>query len=80
MGSLEPYGRRLVPLEIEKQAKETPDRVLFSFTSTNKLEDPFTRVTISTFANAINRAAWFFESKLGKSEIFETVGYLGPSD
>lgn len=83
MGSLSsplPYGQRMIVHELERQAVETPDRVLFTIPLTNKLEDGFKNITVATFSNAVNRAAWFFESALEKSETFDVVGYLGPSN
>lgn len=82
MGSLvsatPPYGQRLIPVEIDRQAKETPDRLLFSVPISNKFEDGFTHITVAAYANAINRASWWIESTLGKSKTFDAVGYLGP--
>lgn len=86
MGSLDAsqsspaYGQRLLPPLIDERARELPNRIMFSFAKTDDPSDGFLDVTAQQFANAINRAAWWIQSHLGKGSNYPTVGYLGPGD
>lgn len=73
------YGRRLLPMLIDEAARDNPEHVVYSFPFTDNPAEGFRKVTNSGYANAINRAARWMESALGKSNSFESVGYIGPS-
>lgn len=79
MGSLNPkpdYGRRLLPAVIDDAAVNNPDHVVYTI----PLTDGFREISHKTFANAINRAAWWLENSLGRSVSFEAIGYMGVND
>ncbi len=81
MGSTNPdYGRRLLPVLVDEIARNDPQRPFVSLPRSSNPEDGFEDVTYHSFANAINRAAWWLETKLGKSQNFEVLAYTGPSD
>ena len=76
------YGKRLLPPLITHFAKTDPTKVYASIPRCNEdLAQGFRDITYMTFANAINKAAWWLEGRLGKSNgEFETFAYLGPRD
>lgn len=81
MGSAEPdYGRRLLPVLVDELSRDDPERPFVSLPRSSDPEDGFEDVTYRIFANAINRAAWWLETKLGKGQNFEVLAYTGPSD
>ncbi len=75
------YGRRLLPVLIDEIATENPDRAAFSIPRTDAdLFQGYVDITYATFANAINQLAWLIESRLGRSERFDAIAYLGAPD
>ncbi|KAL9485421.1 hypothetical protein ACSS6W_004210 [Trichoderma asperelloides] len=80
MGSAPPspsYGKRLIPIEIDKIAQDEPDRVLFYTPCNNQPSQGYDVVTTSIFANAINRVCWWLQSEVGTEP--KTIGYVGQS-
>ncbi|KAF2095550.1 acetyl-CoA synthetase-like protein [Rhizodiscina lignyota] len=73
-------GRRLLPHVLDELADEQPHRVLYEVPVKNDVTVPFAKITTRQFADAVNRAAWWFEETLGRADEFPTVGYLGPGD
>lgn len=81
MGSLAPtpaYGQRLLPAEIDKIARERPDRVLFYLPRNNKPSDGYEEISAARFANAVNRTCWWLKSELGQKP--RTFAYIGQSE
>ncbi|KAI9812571.1 MAG: hypothetical protein M1827_004560 [Pycnora praestabilis] len=76
------YGKRLLPTLIDQYAKEPIPRTYASVPkSDDDLSLGFVDISYEQFANAINRAAWWLEGNLGKSDkTFQTFGYFGPRD
>ena len=72
------YGQRLIPKFVDELAKTTPNRVFALIPRSAQYGDGLQDVTISTFARAINRAASWMESAIGKGSDFETIAYIGP--
>lgn len=74
-------GRRLLPAFIDQRAQEEPDSAWASIPIDDyDLTKGFEDITMSRFANAINRLAWFIDAAVGKSTTFETIAYLGVAD
>ena len=73
-------GSRHLPVAIDIVAKNNPTRAWACIPKSSNLSDGYYDVSFRDFANAINRAAWFIESKFGKSTAFEPVGYIGKPD
>ncbi|KAF2015128.1 acetyl-CoA synthetase-like protein [Aaosphaeria arxii CBS 175.79] len=73
-------GRRLVPVMVDQIAKEDPRRKIFSFPKSEDLKDGFQDLDFSTFANAVNKTAFFIQREIGRSSMFETVLYMGDPD
>ena len=84
MGSYTPkpdYGRRLLPTIVDDTARDDPDRAAFSVPRTDSdLSQGYIDVSYATFANAVDQLAWLIEVKLGRSENFEAMAYLGAPD
>ncbi|OAA36878.1 Male sterility, NAD-binding protein [Metarhizium rileyi] len=81
MGSMFPspaYGKRLLPVEIDRIARDEPDRVLFYTPRNNQPSQGYDEVTASLFANAINRVCWWLQSVVGTEP--KTIGYIGQND
>ena len=74
------YGRRLLPVLVDEISRDDPERVFVSEPLSSNPEDGFRNVTYRSFANAINKVAWWLEEKLGKGQNFEVLAYTGPSD
>ena len=70
-------GRRLLHVTIDEIVAKTPERIWGSIPRSTTISDGYRDVSYATFANAINRLSWFFESALGKSITFEAVAYIG---
>lgn len=74
-------GRRLQPVVIDTRARDEPDKPWASLPIDDyDLSKGFEDISYATFANAINKMAWFIEENIGKSSTFETIAYLGISD
>jgi len=71
-------GQRLLPTVIDGLALEEPDRILYKVAVGEKVSDGFQETSVATYANAINRVAWWLEKELGRSTTIETLGYMGP--
>ena len=72
------YGRRLIPSFVDELATTDPDFVYASIPRTARYADGLRDVTIKTFARAVDRAAGWIDSLIGKSDSFETISYIGP--
>ncbi|KAL1982511.1 hypothetical protein VTN96DRAFT_1236 [Rasamsonia emersonii] len=77
-----PYGRRLLPQVVDEIAASDPRRVWAAIPrDPDDLTAGYVDLTYAQYANAINRAAWWLEDRLGgKSSSFEPLAYAGPSD
>ena len=73
------YGERLIPSFVDELAHTRPDQLFALVPKCPRYGDGLIDVTIKAFARAINRTATWMESKIGRSDNFETVAYIGPS-
>ncbi|CAJ2508788.1 Uu.00g138140.m01.CDS01 [Anthostomella pinea] len=73
-------GQRLLPAVVDLAAREDPDRIVYTIPHLDEAGDSFEDVSASKFANAINRTAHWIESHIGRSDNFDTIGYIGPHD
>ncbi|KLP05862.1 hypothetical protein CEK26_012582 [Fusarium fujikuroi] len=73
-------GRRLIPCILDEMSRDEPDRVIYSIAKSADISKGFTEITAREFANAVNKTAWWLEHLVGKSESFQTIGYIGPHD
>ncbi|KAF2845610.1 acetyl-CoA synthetase-like protein [Plenodomus tracheiphilus IPT5] len=74
------YGRRLVPSIIDDNARTQPNRACFAIPRCEALHEGLRDITWRTYANAINKMAYFIQREIGRSTSFETVMYLGFPD
>ena len=72
------YGHRLIPALVDELARTTPNYLFALLPRSAQFADGLREVTISAFARAVNRAASWIESTVGKSTDFETIAYIGP--
>lgn len=78
LGIQEPYSQRLLPNVMDQVALNDPDRVVFSITSYESDQLIAQSVSAKQFVNAVDRAAWLIESRIGKSDSVKAIGYIGP--
>lgn len=74
------YGARLLPQVLDDLAVSDPERVYASLPISPDISQGFHDVTMREIANAVNNAAWWLEDRIGRTEIFETLAYMGPTD
>lgn len=81
MGSTAPYGQRLLARVIDDYAASQPDRTWAAVPRSADLRQGFRDITFKQFANAISRAAFWLEDRLGVSNgSFEAFAYAGDKD
>ncbi|RYP43923.1 hypothetical protein DL768_009554 [Monosporascus sp. mg162] len=74
-------GKRLLPAVIDELARDEPSRPWASIPIDDwDLSHGYEDVSYDTFANAINKLAWFIVNSIGRSSTFETIAYLGAPD
>lgn len=73
------YGKRLIPDLVDKYARTDPDYVFAMVPRTENYADGVEDITIRLFARAVNEIAHRIDSTLGRSSIFDTIAYIGPS-
>ena len=74
------YGKRLVSVTVDERAKNEPRRPWGSMPCSSNLADGFKTIDYGTLANAVNRAAQWLDTSLGKPKPFETCAYIGSND
>ena len=74
------YGKRLIAHTVDDLAAREPDRVWATIPLGPEISDGFRDITVKQLANAVNSVAWWLESKIGRSDRFEVIAYLGLSD
>ena len=66
---------------VDEKARVSPEAIYAEIpNSTTTVDEGYTKITYQTFANVINRATWWLEENLGRSDNFETLAYIGPND
>ena len=80
-GSTRPaYGRRLVPQVLDELAVTDPKRVYAAIPKTADVKDGYQDITVADLARCVNFTAKWIEDKFGRSDVFETITYVGLSD
>lgn len=74
------YGKRLLPTLIDDIAREDPYRTFAMLSRSTSVESGYYDITFHRFSTAINRCAWWIETRIGRSIDFNTLAYLGPLD
>ena len=73
-------GRRLLPSLIDEIAQSSPEAPFVAISRSLDVHNGFRDVSYRELARAINKFSWWIERNIGKSQTFETLGYLGPLD
>lgn len=73
-------GRRLIPQIVDDLALHEPNRLVYSIAKSADISEGFMEVSARVWANAVNRTAWWLDGLVGKSDTFQTVGYVGPRE
>ncbi|KAI4176560.1 MAG: hypothetical protein LQ346_007859 [Caloplaca aetnensis] len=74
------YGKRLVPQILDTLASTEPDRIIYSIARFSGPAQEFRRVSARTFAQAVDKTAWWLQKQVGTTIEIQTVGYMGPHD
>lgn len=78
MAPSENYGKRLIPQILDNVAATDPDRIVYSIAKSADISQGLQHITAKQFAEAVDKTAWWIQSKVGKSTTLEAVGYIGP--
>jgi hypothetical protein len=74
-----PIGERLLPSLVDEYANLDPEKLIASFPTSPEIIQ-WHEVSYRELSAAINGLAWLIEKKIGKSERFESLGYMGAND
>ena len=75
------YGRRLLPVELDRIAEADSRRPYFARPrDPTNLAAGFEEISYRRVANAVNRTAHWLQSALGKPKDFTTFAYLAAPD
>lgn len=81
MASITERGKRLLPATLDSISLTEPHRPWISVPlSDGDLSKGYTNITFGQFANAVNHAAAWLKSAIGKVGQFEVFAYEGPPD
>lgn len=78
MSTTTEYGKRLIPQILDNLASTEPHRIVYSLATFSDDSHEFLHISARTFANAVNRTAWWLRKRAGKPTSIQTVGYIGP--
>ncbi|KAL1636519.1 Histone transcription regulator 3 [Neofusicoccum ribis] len=65
---------------LHKQAVEEPERIYASCAISADIEEGFRDITVRQILSAIDAFAWWLQGGWGRSESFDNIAYVGPSD
>jgi len=74
------YGQRLLPQVLDELANNNPSRVYASYAKSADISEGFRHVTVKEMASAVDSLAWWIEARIGTSDSFETLAFMGASD
>lgn len=72
-----PYGERLLASLIDAYASLNPGRV---YALVPNSSGGFRTIAMRKLASAVNYVAWWIEARIGRSDDFETLAYIGATD
>ncbi|OJZ86454.1 hypothetical protein ASPFODRAFT_133546 [Aspergillus luchuensis CBS 106.47] len=74
-------GRRLLPAVLDEVAITDPERVFVSVPrNPENVSAGFQDITYATFAQAVNKCAWWLRDRVGMPTDPQTILYIGPLD
>ena len=74
------FGRRLIPHILDDIAALDPSRSILSIPKSRILSEGYEDISSKTFADAVNRCAWWMSTELGKAQTSKALLYLAPLD
>src|ERR1700712_3708972 len=74
-----PIGERLLPSLVEEYVRHEPEKLISVFPQDEKMTT-WHEVTYSELLTACDALAWLITDAVGRSETFETIGYMGAND
>ncbi|KAF2270327.1 acetyl-CoA synthetase-like protein [Lojkania enalia] len=74
------YGKRLIPQILDSLASTNPDRIILSVAEFSDNFHSFRRITAHSFAQAVDKTAWWLQRQVGKPTLIQPVAYIGPHD
>ena len=75
------YGRRLLPQVLDDLSISNPERLYATIPRLAKdLSQGFHDLTVKEVARCVNALAWWLQDKIGRSDSFETLCYIGIPD
>lgn len=74
------YGRRLLPRVLDELARTTPRKLFGAIPKSADIAQGFNDITVSDVARCVDFMATWVEERFGRSETFETLGYIGIPD
>ncbi|KAI0837983.1 acetyl-CoA synthetase-like protein [Hypoxylon sp. FL0890] len=75
-----PYGRRLLPCVLDELARAEPQRLFAAIPKSADISEGFRDITVADVARCVDFMAAWIEGQFGRSEVFETVSYIGIPD
>lgn len=72
------YGKRLIPQILDSLASAEPNRIIYSVATFSDSSHGFRHISARTFANAVDKTAWWLLKQIGNPIVIQTVGYIGP--
>lgn len=80
-GMPSPYTNQLLNHIVDYVATTKPQALYAEYPiSPVSYEAGFRKITYATFANVINRIAWWLNDHLGPGKNFEALAYIGPNN
>lgn len=74
------YGRRLLPRVLDELASTDPLKLFGAIPRSTDILEGFTDITVSDISRSVDFMAGWIEERLGRSEKFETLSYIGIPD
>ena len=74
------YGRRLLPQVLDELSESNPQRLYASIPQAASPSEVFRNVTCRQMADAVNGFTHWIKHKVGCSDLFETLAYIGIPD
>ena len=78
MNTVTEYGKRLIPQILDNLASAEPNRIIYSVATFSDTSHEFRHISARTFADAVDKTAWWLHNQVGKPTLIQTVGYIGP--
>ncbi|KAH8588823.1 hypothetical protein B0O99DRAFT_582561 [Bisporella sp. PMI_857] len=74
------FGKRLLVTELDRTAQENPAQIFAALPVQNDILRGYRDINFKTISRAVNRMAWWIDSRIGRSTTFQTIAYRGARD